>query len=68
MTGAYQIHLRHNALVMIPTHYPKDKCDTPQDAVDRLAHGFPVIIAGADAMLFHQLWERRDESAPENAG
>ncbi len=65
---AYEIHLERGAMVMHPTTYPEGKCLTPAEAVARLAHGFPVVVSGADTPAFRRLWEIERESAPENSG
>lgn len=40
----------------------RERCLAPAEAAAQLAQGFPVTVAGSDAVAFRQLWEQEQEA------
>ena len=60
-TTAYRFLLVRHALVCERTTAMRERCLSPAEAVAQLAQGFPVTVAGSDAIAFRQAWEREQE-------
>ena len=52
--------MRH-ALMCEGTTALRSRCLSPAEAAAQLAQGFPVVVAGTDAIAFRALWEAERE-------
>ena len=59
--SAYLFSIERGALTCSGTTYPRSRCLSPAEAAAQLAQGFPVVVAGTDAIAFRNLWEAEQE-------
>ena len=59
--SAYRFSIVRHALECQGTTALRSRCLSPAEAAAQLAQGFPVVVAGTDAIAFRNLWEREQE-------
>lgn len=62
-TSAYLFSLSRGALQSTSTTFPRDRCQSPAEAVARLMCGQSAIVAGGDVFQFRKLWAQEQAAA-----